>query len=124
MTWADKFSAKGWSMSRRLQDACAGVFVDKVLMERCKAGQRKRQAVGVSALTTSTFGGRQFRLVIRAKYVVSSAGTLHTPALLLRSKITCRGNVGKNLRLHPATAVTGVFGEVSLSACVSCCCLY
>ncbi len=103
-------------MSRQLQDACAGVFVDKVLMEKCKDGQRKRQAVGVSALTTSTFGGRQFRLVIRAKYVVSSAGTLHTPALLLRSKITCRGNVGKNLRLHPATAVTGVFGEVSISA--------
>ena len=91
----------------------AGVFADKILMEKCAGnGQRKRQAVGVSALTTATSGGRQFRLVIRAKYVVSSAGTLHTPALLLRSKITCRGNVGKNLRLHPATAVLGLYRKV------------
>ena len=88
-----------------------GVFVDKILMEKC-GGQRKRQAVGVSAMTTTTFDGPRFNIVIRAKYVVSSAGSLHTPALLLRSKITCGGNVGKNLHIHPATAVTGVFGKV------------
>ena len=80
-------------------------------MEKC-AGQRKRQAVGVSALTTTTFDGPRFKIIIRAKYVVSSAGSLHTPALLLRSKISCNGNVGKHLHIHPATAVTGVFGEV------------
>ena len=88
--------------------------MDKVLMKKTSGdGQRKRQAVGVSALTTSAFGGHQLRLIIRAKLVVSSAGSLHTPALLLRSKITCKGNVGRNLRIHPATAVTGVFGKAS-----------
>ena len=93
--------------------ASAGVFADKILMEKCTGnGQRKRQAVGVSALTTATSGGRQFKLVIKAEYVISSAGTLHTPALLLRSKVTCRGKVGKNLRLHPATAVLGLFCKV------------
>ena len=92
----------------------AGVFVEKVLLKKSvKDPQRKRKAVGVSALTTTTFGGRQFKLEIRAKIVVSSAGSLHTPALLLRSKITCKGNVGRNLHIHPATAVTGVFGKVS-----------
>ncbi len=100
-----------------------GVFVDKILMEKC-GGQRKRQAVGVSALTTTTFNGPRFKIVIRAKYVVSSAGSLHTPALLLRSKITCGGNVGKNLHIHPATAVTGVFGKVGSkplsSLCLKC----
>ena len=97
--------------------ASAGVFADKILMETCSgAGQRKRQAIGVSALTTATSGERQFRLVVKAKYVVSSAGTLHTPALLLRSKITCRGNVGKNLRLHPATAILGLYNKVKRSA--------
>ena len=93
---------------------CTGVFVEKVLLKKSvKDPQRKRKAVGVSALTTTTFGGRQFKLEIRAKIVVSSAGSLHTPALLLRSKITCKGNVGRNLHIHPATAVIGVFGKVS-----------
>ncbi len=96
---------------------CAGTYADKILMEKSTGtGQRKRQAVGVSALTAATSGGRQFRLAIRAKCVVSSAGSLHTPALLLRSKITCRGNVGRNLHLHPATAVFGLYQKVLVSA--------
>jgi len=90
------------------------VFVENILMQKCAGGNgRKRQAVGVSAMTTTTFAGPKFKLIIRAKYVISSAGSLHTPALLLRSKISCNGNVGKHLHIHPATAVTGVFGEVS-----------
>lgn len=105
--------------------ACPGVYADKILMERrTGTGHRKRQAVGVSALTTATSGGRQFKLIIKAKYVVSSAGALHTPALLLRSKITCKGNVGRHLHLHPATAVYGLYQKVrvlvrtkSLRAC-------
>ena len=97
--------------------ASVGVFADKILMEKCAgAGQRKRQAVGVSALTTAASGGHRFKLTIKAKYVISSAGALHTPALLLRSKVTCRGNVGENLRLHPATAVMGLFCKVKRSA--------
>ena len=93
--------------------ASAGVFADKILMEKCTGnGQHKRQAVGVSALTTATSGGRQFKVVIKAEYVISSTGTLHTPALLLRSKVTSRGKVGGNLRLHPATAVLGLFCKV------------
>ena len=80
--------------------------------KRAATGLRKRQAVGVSALTAAASGERQFRLIIRAKCVVSSAGSLHTPAILLRSKITCRGNVGRHLHLHPATAVFGLFQEV------------
>ena len=94
----------------------AGTFADKILMEKCSGtGQRKRLAVGVSALTTATSGGRQFKLIIRAKCMVSSAGALHTPALLLRSKITCRGNVGRHLHLHPATAVFGLYQKVRIN---------
>ena len=97
----------------------AGVYADKILMKKAPAGgQRMRQAVGVSALTAPVGGGRQFRLEIRAKYVVSSAGSLHTPALLLRSKITCKGNVGRHLHLHPATAVIGLYGKVTCSSCL------
>lgn len=50
---------------------------------------------------------RELTLFIRAPSVVVSCGSLHSPALLLRSGITCQGNVGRNLRLHPTIAVYG-----------------
>ena len=46
---------------------------------------------------------------IRARIVVASAGSLHNPALLLRSGITCQGNVGKNLHLHCGAAIAARF---------------
>ena len=45
---------------------------------------------------------------VRARAVVAAAGALETPALLLRSGLR-NPNVGRGLRLHPATAVFGVF---------------
>jgi len=47
---------------------------------------------------------------VRAKAVVAAAGALETPALLLRSGLT-NPNLGRGLRLHPATAVFGIFGQ-------------
>ena len=46
---------------------------------------------------------------LQAPIVISAAGSIHSPALLLRSKLSGRGNVGANLRLHPCTCVVGVF---------------
>lgn len=43
--------------------------------------------------------------MVKAGLVVASCGSIHTPALLLRSGIRCQDNVGANLRLHPATVV-------------------
>jgi hypothetical protein len=92
----------------------AGIFAEKVLMSKNKGDKlRKRCATGIAALTTTSIpNGRQWRIVFKARYIISSAGSLHTPALLLRSKISVNGNVGKNLRLHPATAIIGVFSNV------------
>ena len=93
----------------------AGIFAEKVLMSKAKGGDKllRKCATGIAARTTSSsLGGRQWRIVFKSQYVVASAGALHTPALLLRSKIRVNGNVGKNLRLHPATAVIGVFSKV------------
>jgi long-chain-alcohol oxidase len=47
---------------------------------------------------------------VRARAVVSAAGAIETPALLLRSGLK-NPNVGRGLRLHPATAVFGIFDE-------------
>lgn len=92
----------------------AGIFAEKVLMSKNKGDKlRKRCATGIAALTTTSIpNGHQWRIVFKARYIISSAGSLHTPALLLRSKISVNGNVGKNLRLHPATAIIGVFSNV------------
>ena len=47
---------------------------------------------------------------VRSRAVVAAAGAIETPALLLRSGLT-NPNVGRGLRLHPATAVFGIFDE-------------
>jgi len=57
--------------------------------------------------------GRGFRvdagsLVVNCDIVIVAAGATETPALLQRSGLACAG-VGKNLRLHPTTAVCGMY---------------
>jgi long-chain-alcohol oxidase len=47
---------------------------------------------------------------VRARAVVAAAGAIETPALLLRSGLR-NTNVGRWLRLHPATGVFGLFDE-------------
>ncbi len=50
------------------------------------------------------------KLRVRAKFVVAACGSINTPALLTRSGIR-NPNIGRGLRLHPGTAVAGVFDE-------------
>ena len=57
------------------------------------------KAVGVTAVSP---GGDV--LTVKAKAVVVAAGAIQTPALLLRSGLK-NPNIGKHLRLHPATAL-------------------
>lgn len=61
-------------------------------------------ATGVEALVGT------HRLTVRARAVVLAAGSLNTPAILLRSGINGPA-VGRNLRLHPAFPVWGDFDE-------------
>lgn len=50
------------------------------------------------------------RVRIMAKTVVSAAGSLHTPALLLRSGVDNR-KIGKHLTLHPVLGTVGMFPD-------------
>ena len=50
------------------------------------------------------------QLTVRARAVIAACGAIHTPALLKRSGLQ-NPNIGKHLKLHPATAVWGVFDE-------------
>jgi choline dehydrogenase-like flavoprotein len=49
-------------------------------------------------------------VTVRAKAVVLAAGSIHSPALLLRSGVSLPA-LGKHLALHPATAVFGEMDE-------------
>ena len=76
--------------------------VDRVTIEHGRA-------TGVTG-TVRGPGGAPHRLAVRARVVVAACGAVNTPALLVRSGVTGPG-VGRGLRLHPATAVAGIFPE-------------
>lgn len=78
--------------------------VDRVLIE-------DGRAVGVRA-TVRQPGEPAWTLIVRSRAVVAAAGAIGTPALLQRSGL--RGAaIGGNLRLHPGTAVIGIFEELT-----------
>lgn len=87
-----------------LEDAAAGgarflvdAQVEQVLIEGGRAvGVRVRTPAGA--------------VTVRARAVVVAAGSLHTPALLLRSGLT-NPLIGRNLRLHPTAAMYGDYGR-------------
>lgn len=76
--------------------------VDRVLTERGRATGVEGRYVGPD--------GHLSRVVVRAPQVVVACGALESPALLLRSGIGGPA-VGRHLRLHPATAVNGIYTE-------------
>jgi choline dehydrogenase-like flavoprotein len=51
-------------------------------------------------------------ITVRARLVALAAGSIHSPAVLLRSGIA-RGIAGRTLHLHPVTAVAGVMPEAT-----------
>jgi choline dehydrogenase-like flavoprotein len=68
------------------------------------------RAAGVEGLYADPQSGRSARVTVRAPRVVVAAGSLESPALLLRSGIGGPA-VGQNLRLHPTTLVFGTYDE-------------
>jgi choline dehydrogenase-like flavoprotein len=68
------------------------------------------RAAGVEATYADPETGRSAKVTVRAPQVVVAAGTLETPALLLRSGIGGPA-VGQNLHLHPCTATYGVYSD-------------
>ena len=67
-------------------------------------------AKGAEGEFVSPSSGKSFHVKVRAKVVVVACGSIKTPALLLKSGIRGK-NIGRNLRLHPTTAVSGHFKE-------------
>jgi choline dehydrogenase-like flavoprotein len=83
------------------------------------AGQGARLYVGAKASRVVVTDGRATGVVaesegktltVKARAVVVAAGAIQTPALLKRSGLR-NPNIGKHLRLHPATVVWGLMDE-------------
>lgn len=69
---------------------------------------KRGRAAGVEATTAG--GGR---LRVESDVVVVACGAVHTPLLLAHSGLGGRsGQLGRNLAIHPATAVRALFDEV------------
>ncbi|KAK4154101.1 hypothetical protein C8A00DRAFT_33126 [Chaetomidium leptoderma] len=83
-----------------------GMKVGRVLFEQ-KEG--KEVARGVEGVWTSRAGDK-VNVVVRAKKVIVSCGTLWSPVVLLNSGLK-NPQIGKNLYLHPTNFVSGVFDE-------------
>jgi choline dehydrogenase-like flavoprotein len=81
-----------------------GLKIDRVVLD-------DERAVGVVGRAVDTAGVAR-TITVRARVVVISCGTLHTPTLLLRQGIAnASGQVGRNLSIHPAAAAIGRFDE-------------
>ena len=86
------------------------------IIARCRAERlvvKNGRVVGVEASildrSSDTVRGR---LHVRADVVVVAAGAIHTPLLLRANGVGRRsGQLGRNLRLHPALGVSAVFDE-------------
>ncbi len=105
-----RYACKQSTMKTYLQDAydngariVVRCSVDKVLIEDGKA-------VGVEATALDVESGKTYKVTVRAKVVVLAAGTIHSPAVLLRSEVENK-HIGKHLKLHPVSTVSGIYPQ-------------
>ena len=87
---------------RRRARIVVNCTVDRVVIE-------DGRAVGVRA-TVRQPDMPAFTLIVRSRAVVVAAGAIGTPAILQRSAVPSKA-IGTSLRLHPSTAVSGIFDE-------------
>ncbi len=106
--FGDQSGSKQSTAVTYLQDAydlgasiLVGTTVDKVLVE----GGR---AAGVVGTWTDPATGRTSAVTVKAPRVVVAAGSLESPAVLLRSGIGGPA-VGQNLHLHPTTGAVAIY---------------
>ena len=86
---------------------------DAVIVPTCRARRilvTAGVARGVEAWVDDPATGKKHRVIVNAKVVVAACGAIETPALLMRSAVT-HPRLGRNLHLHPTTAVAGRYPE-------------
>ncbi|KAK3376963.1 hypothetical protein B0T24DRAFT_620171 [Lasiosphaeria ovina] len=84
-----------------------GMAVDRVLFEQVSG---KKVAKGVTGVWTAKGSGEKIRVVVKAKKVIVSGGSLWSPIVLMNSGLK-NPHIGKSLYLHPTNFVAAVFDE-------------
>ncbi len=78
-----------------------------------KIRTEKGRAVGVEGILVEGRGTHRGTFRIDAPVVIVACGTIYSPLLLLKNGLANRsGQVGRNLRIHPAAKVIAVFDRV------------
>ncbi|GCE30427.1 GMC oxidoreductase [Dictyobacter alpinus] len=105
-----RYGCKQSTLKTYLQDAYeqgARIIVhcsaERILLEQNKA-------VGVKAIVKDPETGKHHQVTIHARTVIVAAGTLHSPAILLRSGLTNQ-HIGQHLHLHPTTTIAGHYPD-------------
>lgn len=108
--FGDPSGAKNSTEKTFLRDAAEH---DADILVRTRAQRiitQNGRAAGVEAVYADPESGRTAQVTVRAPIVVVACGALESPALLLRSQIGGPAT-GDYLRLHPALALLGSYGE-------------
>jgi hypothetical protein len=93
-----------------------GFFAEKVLFTTTKNGEKVASGVQGTWSSRDTNGGVagaplvRRKVIIKAKRVIVSAGTMQSPLLLLRSGLS-NYHIGRNLYVHPVALVGGIHPE-------------
>jgi choline dehydrogenase-like flavoprotein len=83
------------------------------IIVRCSAERiliKQQQVVGVEAMIRDPQTGQDVKVTIHAQTVIVAAGSIHSPALLLRSGLENK-HIGQHLHLHPTSTIGGVYPD-------------
>lgn len=103
------FGAKQGTMKTYLQDAYERGGKIVVNAKALRVLHERGEAKG-AVLEVPDKNGHIKLVTVKAKIVVVSAGSIHTPALLKRSNLQ-NPNIGEHLHLHPVSMVFSIFDE-------------
>src|SRR5215471_8750687 len=105
-----RYGCKQSTLKTYIQDASnhgARIIVrcsaDKVLVENGRA-------IGVKATVTNAETGKTYGVTIHAKVIIVAAGSIHSPAILLRSGLE-NPHIGRHLHLHPVSTIGGIYSD-------------
>ncbi len=105
-----RYGCKQSTLKTYLQDASdhgARIIV------RCNAGKvliENGRAVGVKATVTNTETGKTHSVTVHARAIIVAAGSIHSPAVLLRSGLE-NPHIGRHLHLHPVSTIAGIYSD-------------